>query len=48
MVGHALTRLTDWLRGRYPMWAPRRGGHIALIALCGRQGPLDWEAEAPR
>jgi hypothetical protein len=34
-----LAAFARWLRGRYPQSAPRRG-HIALVALCGRENPL--------
>jgi hypothetical protein len=33
-----------WVRGRYPDWAPARG-HIALVALCGREDPHSVSSE---
>jgi hypothetical protein len=30
-----------WVRARYPDWA----GHIALVALCGRDDPLSVSSE---
>ena len=36
--------LAHWVRSRYPDWAPARG-HIALIALCGRDDPLSVSSE---
>jgi hypothetical protein len=33
-----------WVRTRYPRWA-RAHGHIALVALCGRDAPLPVSSE---
>jgi hypothetical protein len=33
-----------WVRGRYPDWARARG-HIALVALCGRDERLSVSSE---
>jgi hypothetical protein len=33
-----------WVRCRYPDWAPARG-HIALVALCGRDERLPVSSE---
>jgi hypothetical protein len=33
-----------WVRTCYPRWASPRG-HVALIALCGRDDPLTVSSE---
>jgi hypothetical protein len=39
VIERLLSSLARWIREPYPDWAPRRG-HVALVALCGRNGPL--------
>jgi hypothetical protein len=39
-----ITALASWVRTCYPHGAPPRG-HIALIALCGRDDPLTVSSE---
>jgi hypothetical protein len=38
--------LARWVRATYPAWAPERG-HTALIALCGRPGPMIEQIPEP-
>jgi len=38
MIGRVV-RWAHWFRDSYAQWAPPHG-HVALIALCGRDGPL--------
>jgi hypothetical protein len=45
-VERALTSLAHWIRRGHPLWAPRRG-HVALIALCGRDVSLDEVTPPP-
>jgi len=35
MIRRTASAVACWVRGRYPQWAPT-SGHIALVALCGR------------
>ena len=44
MIRHAVSAVACWVRGRYPRWAPPRG-HIALVALCGRDEQLSVSSE---
>ena len=46
VIARALTRLARWVRATYPAWAPERG-HTALIALCGRPGPMIEQIPEP-
>jgi hypothetical protein len=44
MIRRAVSAAARWVRGRYPEWASRRG-HIAVVALCGREGSLSVSSE---
>jgi hypothetical protein len=39
-----ITAFARWVRTCYPDWATPRG-HIALVALCGRDDPLTVSSE---
>jgi len=36
---HCPSVFACWIREGYPEWAPRHG-HVALVAMCGRDGSL--------
>jgi hypothetical protein len=46
MIARPLTSLARWIRAAYPAWASERG-HVALIALCGRPGPMAEQIPEP-